>query len=699
MVRRMKIIVLVGVLLAIMALSAGNLGMEAEATTIKLLVNGKDITSLSSPLIVNDRTLVPIRFVSEEIGADVKWDGANRTVTVVKGNRSVFLRIDSYMVEYNNGEMYQLSDVAPLIINDRTYVPLRLISNALGIGIEWDASARTVKVDSNKTSVMERFHDVKITSQESNQTISGKTMITFSFGDKYKELVEEVKLLLLDKNTATGFVVSAEKQLTGSLDYIPSIEENGVKIIVVALYDKNGQFVGGDTQTVNIDVKPQMLIDGIKDYGIYNDTITFTPDVNFVPTYVDYELTRLDNNRVTKIEKIDPFGPYTWTPGKESEGNYNLRMIAYDQSGKAYVGRTYTFTILVERYLNLRGVTKDMVINKPVTLLASRNFDVTETQYLIKNLDTGVESVLSTIPYGGYTWFPGEEHSGDKALMVRVKDIYGITRDSSYIAVKVDGSPRVQLRGVGPNQVLTSEAKLSVNANAEFESVNYILTNNNTGTKRIIAQGANPKDEIAYKPLSTDGQNVSIVAEALYKGQKVFSESISFRVYLGDLYGPKAIIEEDKFIQFASDMAKKSFEQTGMSAALQTAQAILETGWGQSLPVDKYSGKFSYNLFGIKGSSSNGSVTSNTWEVYNGVTYRVDAAFRAYNNVQESWDDHKGILLNLERYQPFRDVMYHSSLGAWAVRRAGYATDPLYSWKLMNIINRYNLKELDRIKI
>jgi flagellum-specific peptidoglycan hydrolase FlgJ len=697
--RKIKTIIFVGALLFIMALSSGNIGTDAEATTIKLLVDGNDITSLSSPMIVNDRTLVPIRFVSEEIGAEVMWDGVNRTVKVIKGNKSVFLRIDSYLVEFNNGELYQLSDVAPIIINDRTYVPLRLISNALGIGIEWNEASRTVMVDSKKTSALESFHDVNIISLTSNQIVDGKTTITFSIGDKYKGIAKEVKLLLLDKDSATGFVVSGEKQLTNSLVYIPSIEENGAKIMAVALYDENGRFVAGDTRAVRIDVKPQLSISGINDYGIYNDSITFTPDVNFIPMYVDYELTKLDNNRITKIEKIDPFGSYTWTPFKESEGNYNLRMIAYDKSGKAYEGRTYTFTMLVDRYLNLRGVTKDMVINKPVTLLASRNFDVTETQYLIKDLNTGVESVLTTIPYGQYTWFPGEEHSGDKALMVRVKDIFGITRDSSYIPVKIDGSPRVQLRGVGPNQVLTGDAKLSVNTNAELESVNYILTNNNTGAKRIIAQGAKPNDEITYKPLATDGQNVSIVAEALYKDQKIYSESIAFRVYLGALYGPKAIIEEDKFIQFASDMAKKSFEQTGMSAALQTAQAILETGWGQSLPVDKYSGKFSYNLFGIKGSSTNGSVISNTWEVYNGITYRVDANFRAYNNVQESWDDHKGILLNLDRYKPFRDVMYHSSLGAWAVRRAGYATDPLYSWKLMNIINRYNLKELDRIKI
>lgn len=136
-----------------------------------------------------------------------------------------------------------------------------------------------------------------------------------------------------------------------------------------------------------------------------------------------------------------------------------------------------------------------------------------------------------------------------------------------------------------------------------------------------------------------------------------------------------------------------------MSAALQTAQSILETGWGQSVPVDKYSGKLSYNLFGIKGKGPKGSVTYNTWEVYNGQTYYVDAEFRAYNNVEESWADHKSFLLNSERYEPFRQVMHNSAQGAWALKRTGYATDPEYALKLMRIIKQYNLQELDKTKI
>ena len=136
-----------------------------------------------------------------------------------------------------------------------------------------------------------------------------------------------------------------------------------------------------------------------------------------------------------------------------------------------------------------------------------------------------------------------------------------------------------------------------------------------------------------------------------------------------------------------------------MSAALQAAQGILETGWGQYVPVDKYNNQLSNNLFGIKGSGTNGSVISNTWEVYNGLVYRVDANFRAYHTVEESWDDHKRILLDLSRYQIFRDVMYDSTQAAWAIKRAGYATDPDYSIKLMNIIETYDLHLLDQVGV
>ncbi|MCL2497635.1 MAG: glucosaminidase domain-containing protein, partial [Symbiobacteriaceae bacterium] len=152
---------------------------------------------------------------------------------------------------------------------------------------------------------------------------------------------------------------------------------------------------------------------------------------------------------------------------------------------------------------------------------------------------------------------------------------------------------------------------------------------------------------------------------------------------------------KEGFMSLITPLALQSQKQTGMSAALQVAQAILETGWGQSLPVDRYTGQFSYNLFGIKGRGSAGSVISSTLEEYYGTMYRIDDYFRAYSSVQESWADHKNLLLLADRYQPFRDVMFNSTSGAYALRRCGYATASNYPDALIAIIEEYDLDFLD----
>ena len=130
---------IIPLILALVIISSCTFSTKSDAARpIKLIVNGVDITAKSEPRIEQDRTLVPIRFISEELGAEVTWDGLNRTVTVLKDGETFLLRIDSKLVEYNNGSSYEITDVAPKIINDRTFVPLRLVSNALNININWE---------------------------------------------------------------------------------------------------------------------------------------------------------------------------------------------------------------------------------------------------------------------------------------------------------------------------------------------------------------------------------------------------------------------------------------------------------------------------------------------------------------------------------------------------------------------------------
>ena len=668
--------------------------------SIKLIMDGKDITSLSSPIIENGRTLVPIRFIAEELEAEVIWNEKDRTVVIEKDGTSVLLRIDSHLITYENGDKsYGLSDVSPKIIDSRTYVPLRLVSNALGIGIEWDEANKFVSIDSSNKSDITPFFDLEILNLKPGQAITGKTNLQIELGNTNIKNAKEIKYLLLNPETAQGTVVARGNQLTNKYSWLPNLQDKGEKVLVAALYDDSGKFLAGDAIPVYIDINPKVSLTGVKESEILDDTIYLGADTNFVASYVEYEITKLDTDEINLITEQDPQGQYKWEPKIGENGDYSFKVRAYDGEGKSYESETITAKVQVEPKLTLTGVSEGQTIDKPVNLLASRNFDVSETEYILRDPNTGKEETIAKMPYGNHRWFPGPKLSGKKEVLVRVKDTRGVSHESKPISVILKGKPILLLEGVGPNQVLREAVDLKIRSNINLDSVNYILTREDTDAIKIIGADKDSSEEQTYTPTKEDEGFWNIKAIGKYNGKEISSESIPIRVYLGETYPTSAIIEKDKFLGLASELAKESWKKTGMSAALQTAQSILESGWGQSVPVDKYSGKVSYNLFGIKGKGPAGTVTYNTWEVYNGQTYYVDARFRAYNNVEESWTDHKNFLLDSSRYEPFTKVMHDSTQGAWALKRSGYATDPQYALKLMRIIKQYNLQELDKVKI
>lgn len=119
-------------------------GYGTISNPISILVNGKLISADTAPMIQNDRTLVPMRTIFEALGADVQWDQATRTVTGTKDGQEVVLQIDNGVAKVNGQDV--ALDAAPTIINDRTVVPLRFVGEALGANVDWNADARQVIV-------------------------------------------------------------------------------------------------------------------------------------------------------------------------------------------------------------------------------------------------------------------------------------------------------------------------------------------------------------------------------------------------------------------------------------------------------------------------------------------------------------------------------------------------------------------------
>ncbi|KAF0196609.1 MAG: hypothetical protein FD169_862 [Bacillota bacterium] len=117
---------------------------SAQASTIQLMFNGRYLTLDVAPVIQSGRTLVPFRVLFEALGASVQWNDATSTVTGVKGSTTVSLVIGSTNATVN-GKAIKL-DVAPTIIKGRTLVPVRFVSENLGADVTWVPSKQTVVV-------------------------------------------------------------------------------------------------------------------------------------------------------------------------------------------------------------------------------------------------------------------------------------------------------------------------------------------------------------------------------------------------------------------------------------------------------------------------------------------------------------------------------------------------------------------------
>jgi beta-lactamase class A len=112
---------------------------------INLLFNGFPLKTDTSPLVKNNTVLVPLRFIAQAINAKINWDGSTNTATLIKSEKYVSLRTGVPTATVN-GNNIALSTPAE-IKNGRTMVPLRFISEALGATVLWDNNTKTVSIN------------------------------------------------------------------------------------------------------------------------------------------------------------------------------------------------------------------------------------------------------------------------------------------------------------------------------------------------------------------------------------------------------------------------------------------------------------------------------------------------------------------------------------------------------------------------
>ena len=118
--------------------------LEAQKTSPYVKAADEILGFETPPITESDRTLVPMRFLFEKLGAEVTWDQETETATAQKANTVLSFSIDQNSAVVN-GQPAAM-DVPARLVNDKTMVPLRFLSENLGYTVEWDEATRMATI-------------------------------------------------------------------------------------------------------------------------------------------------------------------------------------------------------------------------------------------------------------------------------------------------------------------------------------------------------------------------------------------------------------------------------------------------------------------------------------------------------------------------------------------------------------------------
>lgn len=128
-----------------MQLKDYSLRMEAERKRLKIFVDGEEVVPEDAvPIARNDRTFVPIYMLTGTLGADVTWDGAAQKVTFTRAGKTIEMTLGS-TTAFVNGSAVRM-DVAPFVENERTYIPIAYVAPFFDQNVKWEGETYSVLV-------------------------------------------------------------------------------------------------------------------------------------------------------------------------------------------------------------------------------------------------------------------------------------------------------------------------------------------------------------------------------------------------------------------------------------------------------------------------------------------------------------------------------------------------------------------------
>lgn len=253
----------------VLVLSAA-LAQPIYAQDINVSVNGTQVSfSNQQPVIVDGRTLIPLRGVFENLGYSVSWDGNTKTATLENDNYTIKIQSDSSTFTVNS--QTKTLDVPAQIINGSMMIPLRAVGEGTGVTVNWDASTKSASISSPVSSIENK-----------------------SLGDFTLDELNEISAYLDGYTSAVAPFETIMSEMTSAFS------SNNLQDVIKALENLKVSAVTARTNLNNL--KPPTVCDNIHKLSLEN--------LDLLDEFADYVLSVLSNPSNIPADFNEKLGDY-----------------------------------------------------------------------------------------------------------------------------------------------------------------------------------------------------------------------------------------------------------------------------------------------------------------------------------------------------------------------------------------------------
>lgn len=282
------------------------------ATPISIIIDGVRLSTDQAPVMVNGRTMVPLRAIFEAFNATIKWNQKAQTVTATKADTTIMLKIGSKTATINNKAVNL--DVPGLNLKGRTMVPTRFVSEALGHKVGWNPKTQVVTITTSSSNVGNAGPVTNVVAQDVSDFGDGRDLQVSFTRAANESLVDHYRVLIVKSGNILN--LSSAQTIT-SYNYstvLPTATNPSIKLTSASrtadgdLIKSNQAYVAY-VLTVGKGSNTSTLSNGSSTMTLVNKTVTAINNVQVkdISDYGDGRDLSVSFNKLSDESKISSY--------------------------------------------------------------------------------------------------------------------------------------------------------------------------------------------------------------------------------------------------------------------------------------------------------------------------------------------------------------------------------------------------------